>query len=384
MRANPRLVDDLQRYGAEDVSKCFHCGNCTAACRLSEANRLIPRRTMRALQMGLEGRLRASLDPWLCYYCGDCSEQCPRGADPGETMMSVRRWLTAQYDFTGIARLFYLSPAAHVAVMLAIALLTGAGFVAYGLVWGGGSLAVYHGPGAFLPEPAVHVFDWAMGGTLLLLLMMNCARMWWCTMRSGDGPSIPATTYLRHFLLLPVHFFTQRRYRQCKSARPWAIHLVLMMSYVTMLVLIVFFLPQMQHGPEVRWSVHAFGYVAAIGLLVGVILALRGRVQRRAAHQQRSHPSDWIFLIMLLLLVVSGIVQHVLHRAGLPAAANVAYLAHLMVVAPFEITQVPFGKWSHLAYRPLAMYFARVREAALEALPAAPAADRAEHPVRAG
>ena len=92
VRANPRLVDDLQRYGAEDVSKCFHCGNCTAACQLSENSFLFPRRAMRALQMGLEDRLRSSLDPWLCYYCGDCSEQCPRGADPGETMMSVRRW----------------------------------------------------------------------------------------------------------------------------------------------------------------------------------------------------------------------------------------------------------------------------------------------------
>ena len=58
VRANPRLVDDLQRYGAEDVSKCYHCGNCTAACQLSEKPFLFPRRSMRALQMGLEDRLR--------------------------------------------------------------------------------------------------------------------------------------------------------------------------------------------------------------------------------------------------------------------------------------------------------------------------------------
>jgi quinone-modifying oxidoreductase, subunit QmoC len=64
---------------------------------------------MHYLQMGLEKPLRSALDPWLCYYCGECSEQCPRGAEPGETMMGMRRWLTAQYDFTGISRFLYRS-----------------------------------------------------------------------------------------------------------------------------------------------------------------------------------------------------------------------------------------------------------------------------------
>ncbi len=364
LRANPRLVHDLQRFGADDVSRCFHCGNCTAACRLSGGPFPIPRPSMRALQLGLDDRLRASLDPWLCYYCGDCSEQCPRGADPGETMMSLRRWLTAQYDFTGLAGLFYRSPRAQIAAMVAVALLTGAGFLAYGFGWGGGSLGVYDGPGAFLPEPAVHAFDWAMGGALLLLLLVNCARMWRFTLGAAGAARVPPWQYLRQAALLPVHFFTQRRYRECKGRRPWAIHLALVLSYVTMLVLIVLFLPQMQHGPEVRWEVHVPGYLAAGGLVVAAALMLRGRARRSAPHHVRSHPSDWVFLVVLLMVAVTGIVQHVLHRAGLPAAANVAYVVHLMAVAPFEICQVPFGKWSHMAYRPLAIWFARVQEAA--------------------
>ena len=366
VRANPGLIDELLRYGAEDVSKCYHCGNCTAACQLSGGAFAFPRRSMRALQMGLEARLRSSLDPWLCYYCGDCSEQCPRGADPGETMMSVRRWLTAQYDATGLSGLFYRSPRAQVVAMVVIAALTGAGFVVRALL-GGGRLSVYDGPQAFLPEGAVHVFDWTMGIALFALLLVNCARMWSFAMRREGEPRRPVAAYLRHLALLPLHFLTQRRWSQCRTAGPWRTHLALMLSYVTMLVLIVFFLPEMQHGPEVRWSVHVFGYLAAIGLLVGTISFLRSRITRATPLHRRSHASDWIFVGMLLALAVTGIVQHALHRAGLPAAANVAYLVHLMVVAPFEITQVPFGKWSHMAYRPLAIYLARVQEAALSA-----------------
>jgi nitrate reductase gamma subunit len=216
-----------------------------------------------------------------------------------------------------------------------------------------------------------------MGGLLLALLLVNVLRMWRLTMRSDRAPRVSPIAYLRHALLLPVHFFTQRRYRECKSTGAWGVHLALMLSYVTMLVLIVFFLPQMQRGPEVSWGAHAFGYLAALGLLVGTIVMLRGRLRRDTALHRHSHPSDWIFLVMLLALTVTGIVQHVLHRAGLPLAANVAYLVHLMVIAPFELTQVPFGKWSHMAYRPLAVYFAAIQAAAWAERPAAAAREPA-------
>ena len=108
-RVNPKLIDDLQVFGAEDVSKCYHCGNCTATCPFSKEPYIFPRRSMRFLQMGLEKKLEGSLEPWLCYYCGECSDDCPREAEPGETMMSLRRWLTSRYDWTGISRLFYRS-----------------------------------------------------------------------------------------------------------------------------------------------------------------------------------------------------------------------------------------------------------------------------------
>ena len=53
--------------------------------------------------------------------------------------------------------------------------------------------------------------------------------------------------------------------------------------------------------------------------------------------------------------------QHILHRGGLDTAANITYVAHLMGVVPMLGLEVPFSKWAHLAYRPLAMYFAQVR-----------------------
>jgi quinone-modifying oxidoreductase subunit QmoC len=49
-------------------------------------------------------------------------------------------------------------------------------------------------------------------------------------------------------------------------------------------------------------------------------------------------------------------------------AANITYVAHLMGVVPMLGLEVPFSKWSHLAYRPLAIYFAELQRAAHEAV----------------
>jgi quinone-modifying oxidoreductase, subunit QmoC len=363
IRVNPKLITELEKYGAADVSNCYHCGNCSAACPFSKEPFLIPRKSMRLLQMGLETKLRGTIEPWLCYYCGECSEQCPRGAEPGETMMSLRRWLTSRYDFTGISRLFYRSWKAEAAALAIVGVLTGIGFLAWGLTHG--SLQIYDGPGAFLSSSAVHRFDWGMAALLSLLLGINAVRMWWFTTGSHATLRIPFLSYLKNFSLLPLHFFTQKRYGQCSSRQPWLVHLGLMASYVTMLVLIMFFLRLMQDGPEIRWGVHAFGYVASIGLLGAVIYAMIGRLRKRQAHLRHSHESDWIFLGMLLAVTATGILQHILHRHGPPLWANLAYVAHMMLVVPMLTLEVPFSKWAHMAYRPLAMYLAQLHADAL-------------------
>ena len=355
----PGLVEELQEFGAKDVSKCFNCGNCSAVCVHSDQDFILPRRPVHAVQLGLEDKLKGSLEPWLCYYCGECSEQCPKEADPAETMMSMRRWLTSKYDFSGIAGLFYRSWRWEVFAIILAAILTGIGFTLFGMSQG--SIAVYDGPNAFLPSAKVHVFDWAMATVLVILLGINVVRMWRFVMGGQGGDRAPLSSYVASLYTLPYHFFTQMKYRRCERRRPWAVHLALMLSYVTMLVLIMFFLREMASGPSIDWRVHLFGYLASAGLIVAVVINLRGRIKKDSPAHAHSHESDWMFLILLLVVAVTGVLQHMLHRSGLDAAANVMYIVHLMGVVPMLVLEVPFGKWSHLAYRPLALYFARVR-----------------------
>ena len=368
IRVDPMFIDVLDRFGAEDVQLCYQCGDCSTVCPHADEVYKFPRKSMRLLQMGLSRKIETTLEPWLCYYCGQCSTQCPREADPGETMMSLRRWLISRYDFTGIASQFFKSRLIEVLAVLITALLTGIFLVYYG--FSGGSIHIYDGEGAFLPSPFIHNFDLTVGAILAVFLVINAVRMWYLVMVKGTAPNVPWWLYLKELYQLPWHFFTQKRYSECEKKRehpffmPWFIHLGLMLGYVTMLVLVMVFIEQLQSGPEIQWSVHIFGYLATIGLIAGTIYFIRNRLKKNYVQYKKSHGTDWVFVILLFIIVLTGIAQHVFHRTGLFELANITYIIHLMCVVPW-LLRMPFSKWAHLIYRPLAMYFAAIRRDAL-------------------
>ncbi len=369
IRVNPSFIDDLSRYGAEDVQLCYQCGDCSTIC--SHANEIykFPRKSMRQLQMGLEQRIETTLEPWLCYYCGQCSEQCPREADPGESMMSLRRWLISKYDFTGIARQFFRSRTSEILAVILISVITGVFLTFYGL--SGGNIQIYDGEGAFLPSHFIHKFDLTIGSIMAIFLLINSLRMWYFVMIRGMSIPVPWWLYLKELYELPLHFFTQKRYAECETNgkqhlhMPWLIHLGLMLGYVTMLLLVMAFIEPLQAGPEIRWSVHIFGYLATIGLLAGTIYFIRNRFKKNYTQYKKSHGTDWVFVLLLFFIVITGIFQHVFHRTGLLELANISYVIHLMAVVPW-LLRMPFSKWAHLAYRPLAIYFAAIQKAAFE------------------
>lgn len=362
IRVNPKLIDQLERYGADDVKNCYHCGNCSAVCPHTDETYVFPRRSMRLLQMGLERKLETSLLPWLCYYCGQCSEQCPRDAEPGETMMSLRRWLISRYDFTGLARRFYESRLVEIAATLLVALATAAGLLYYG--FSRGNIRIYDGPGAFLPSPAIHLFDYVLGATVLAFLAVNAIRMWWLIMIQSGEVSVPFWLYVKRIYLLPYHFVTQMRYAQCGEKWSWLVHLGLVFGYVTMLVLILLYLELLQAGPSIDWRVHIFGYLASVGLVGATGYLLYSRAGKRRTQHKHTQFSDWTFLVLLLIVASTGVLQHLSHRLGYPMAANIVYVVHLSAVVAW-FSRYPFTKWAHIVYRPLAMYFGEIRREAL-------------------
>ncbi|MGE5190149.1 MAG: 4Fe-4S dicluster domain-containing protein [Gemmatimonadota bacterium] len=369
----PGFHREIARYGGEDVTACMNCGSCTAVCSLSTESAAFPRRIIHLIQIGHRRKLAESLDPWLCYYCGDCSDTCPRDANPGETMMAARRYLTALYDWTGLGRKFYTSAAWEIGAMA----LVGAAVAVL--------IALFHGPvvtdrvalNTFAPVRWVEIGDWIMGGALALLLLTNARRMYRLVMDSGEGRKVPASLLLREARTFFVHLFTQKRWRDCEGQKTRRVkHLLLASGYATMLALVVVGLRWFQTD-EIRPFWHPtrlLGYYATAVLLWFSADFLAGRWKRREPIHKSSEASDWIFLSLMFLVALTGILVHLFRLGGLPLPTYWTYAIHLVLVAPFLVVEVPFGKWSHMLYRPLAAWLDAVKRRAAES---AAAADRA-------
>lgn len=374
-RVDPGLMYELKEYGAEDIEKCFNCGNCTAICPLTSTDHPFPRDMIRMIQLGLGDRMKESVDPWLCYYCGDCSLTCPKEAEPGETMMAARRWLTAQYDWTGLAGKFYTSKLWEFGSMILTAIII--------IILA----VILHGPivtdsvqlNTFAPVELMHTADWIMAAGLVFFIGTNILRMHHYVIRKGSPVKVPLMVYITEAWHFVLHLMTQMRWSECAKDEstpegknykrlPWINHMLMASGYGLMLVLIMVFLPWFQTdelypitNPQ-RW----LGYYATAVLLYGAGSVLIGRIKQQRPLHKFSHPSDWIFPVLLLTVTITGILQHAFRYFGLPLATYYTYVIHLAAAFPMLVLEVPFGKWSHLYYRPLAIYFQQVKIKAVE------------------
>ena len=327
------------------------------------------------IQLGLGDKMKESVDPWLCYYCGDCSLTCPKEAEPGETMMAARRWLTAQYDWTGLAGKFYTSKLWEFGSMILTAIII--------IILA----VILHGPivtdsvqlNTFAPVELMHTADWIMAAGLVFFIGTNILRMHNHVIRKGSPVKVPLMVYITEAWYFVLHLFTQKRWSECAEDEttqdeknykrlPWINHMLMASGYGLMLVLIMVFLPWFQTDVVYNWyhPQRLLGYYATAVLLYGVISVIIGRIKKQRPIHKFSHPSDWIFPVLLLIVTLTGILQHVFRVTGLPLATYYTYVIHLAAAFPMLVLEVPFGKWSHLYYRPLAIYFQQVKEKALE------------------
>ena len=368
-RIDPTLKTDLQKFGLQSWHDCFHCGNCTALCPLTEDANMFPRRSIRIMQMGLKNKLVSSVDPWLCYYCGECSDTCPRDANPGEVLMTLRRYLTSLYDWTGLSRKFYTS---KVWELGAVMLLGGLVVLAFALFWPGISPELTADGGvkinSIMPIKWIEYADWSMAIIVALLLISNLLRMYIKIVHGAGAVKIPFFLYFKEAWQLAFHFSTQWKFSKCDGKKYWLWHWLLMSGYTIMFIMIVAFLPWFQ-TEEIYEPWHPqrlLGYYATFGLLFGLTSVIIGRTRKNNAKFKFSHVSDWLFIIMLFMTVLTGIMVHIFRLGGMPMATYYSYVAHLAILIPMIMIEVPFSKWSHLAYRPFAIYFANLRKAALK------------------
>ncbi len=322
----------------------------------------------------MKDSVHQSLDPWLCHDCGDCSVTCPREAKPRESMKTLRRYLMAQYDWTGLSRRICRSPGWEIGALSFVAALVLALIVLY-------HLYIVHLDIAFFRSTSMgleHMFGRISYFTVAVFLISagfiasHVARMISLTMRHGPNAAIPLKFYLAEAKTMFLQTVTQKQILKCPATihrRRWMMHWFLAFGCSLMFVIKFFFLRWFQtdkifpvYNPQ-RW----LGYMAAAFLVLGSLDILIGRARKHGPVYKEFGLRDAVLPVLLLLTALSGMAVHVLRYAGLGLGAHYCYAVHLMIAVPMLLVEVPFGGSSHMLYRPLALYFAAVKERALGA-----------------
>lgn len=227
---------------------------------------------------------------------------------------------------------------------------------------------VGHGPiitdrmavNSFAPVGLIEAIDLLLAFTLGSLLLINAYRMIKFVMKGEKIPVKMLAAGAKSFL---INFITQKRWRGCGDEnRLWKNHFILVLGYVTMLLLVMVFIRWFQVDDTSWHFTSIFGYFSTITILGGTAFMMYGRYKKRAHMHQHSHLSDWLFLYLLFATALTGIIMHLLRIAGFPLATYLTYAIHLAIAIPMLIIEVPFGKWAHLFYRPLAIVLAEVKE----------------------
>lgn len=341
------LATELKNYGSENFEACYNCGSCTAVCALSTTEDSFPREMVRFSVLGLEDDIESSLKPWLCYYCGECSETCPRGANPAELMMSLRRWLTGRYDWTGLSGLLYKSlPLTIIAfILIAVAVII---FSFYGEL--SQETIMHYG----------HSFEMiAIGVVFTIILLPNIIRMWWFTI-IRPKTNVSLASYFKGVWELIVHMFTQKRSLDCEEENQfrWFEHFILVLGYLALLfttIVLDWF------GTDNIFII-ILGYVESIVIFVVTFDFMSSRVKKNKEINKFSQPSDWFFVIWLFLMGLTAFLVRVFIDTNLLENNFWMYLLHIVVLAQWAIIIVPFGKWTHFLYRSFAMYFNKLKE----------------------
>lgn len=380
------LFADLQRFGAADVAACFSCGTCTATCPLTDEVGTFPRRLIRYAQVGLKDELLSSKELWTCYSCGLCSDSCPTEADPAEFMVAARRYAIASYDRTGLARVLYT----RAIVGSLIAILVAAFFAVF--------MYASHGPQesakldlfTFVPEGLIH---WT-GVTVMVLLgvagLVGVARMARRTARH-EGVTVRSLlggqVALRRTLAaawdtVAVESVGQRRYREdCKDDAPaepfyrrrWFLHAMTVWGFLGLLVatgldygLAVIGVKKTGTPIPIWYPSRLIGTIGGIAMLYGVTLFAVNRVRRVNRAAAHSTGSDWLLLVLLWITGFSGfLIEVALYLPPTPAWGYWVFLFHVAVAMELIIL-MPFTKFAHVLYRPVALFFHALAKNAAE------------------
>lgn len=360
------FVREISKLGGASLRKCFQCGSCTAICPLSKEGEEFPRKIIRYATIGLKDKVLSSPELWSCYYCGECTKTCPRSADPGAFMMAARRYAIQKYGWGKISNAMYSSGTAFYGALAVLSLFLASVILLFHGQMSASSVNLF----SFIPMDVVDRTGLIMGafvGASALANLIIMKRYLSKHTNASSGPISIKSTFSKLAALGKVivdEVAVQKRFHTCTDRNRYWAHILSVWGFGGLLIATT--LDYMIDAYGMALSVYVprgLGIVSGLALVYGSAYFVYKRIEGKEEYATYTHFTDWTFLILLLVIGVTGFLLDVFLLADIPILAYATYALHLIVVFDLLIT-APFTKFAHAMYRPLALWVLELNMAA--------------------
>jgi quinone-modifying oxidoreductase subunit QmoC len=371
----------LEARGGESAARCYQCATCSSVCDLAPAAAPFPRQQMLWAQWGLIDKLAADPGVWLCHQCNECNVRCPRDAQPGDVMQSLRSAVVehvAMPSFLGKLvgnikaswPLLVLGPIVFWLVLLAA-------YTGLHIPHVNPDLPAVEGRFHYeevVPHLPIYVVYTTVSAWVALALFVSGSKLWklYGANVRQRGP------FFGNLWSVVVDIATHKQFDTCGEGsrqRRWG-HFLVMWGFVgaavTSGILVVYLYKEYPPFswipldaatyplPITHW-VKWLGNISAVALVVGGVLLYLNRLQR-TRQAGATTAFDRFFLMTVLGVIGTGVFTEAMRFVAVPPiAASAMYVLHLGAVLTLFMT-VPYSKFAHLAYRTVALVHQRAVE----------------------
>ena len=351
-------IDFIRKIGKQSgasFKECMQCGACTVVCNLSTQENPFPRKEMIWTAWGLKEKLIGNPNLWLCHQCGDCSSYCPRGVDPANVLSSLR-----QINYEYYANPSFLARALNKIIFLPIVILFPAIIISI-ILFLAGTMQIPDGDvnySLFFPHLHLNI-SFSIFVLLVAFGMVLSIKKFWSDIKNSM-PGVRSYSLLKSFFFVIMIIFRHKQFSKCDTHKYhywahmavfWGFILLIMVTLVAIANVLFFEYPMsIMHPAKIT------GNIAGVLLVVGIsIMAYQRLINKKGTG--KSTYFDWIFLVSLLLLTISGTITQ-LARFGNWSSAYHIYFFHLVCVW-MVVIYAPYTKFGHIIYRIAAMTYAK-------------------------
>jgi len=354
IKPNLEFKKELKKLSNSSLNECIQCGTCSVVCSLASDEKPFPRKEMIWAGWGIKEKLIGNPDIFLCHQCGDCSTHCPRDVKPADVFSAVR-----QITYKHYAKPKFFGKLLSKPALLPIAILIPV-FVIACILLLAGTLSVPEGEvnySKFFPHAWLN-----SSFTIITFLFYGLAflgfKKFWNDIKRFNPEYNSKINFINTFWKAKNEILFHTKFSSCSTQKSRKIsHLLVFYGFALLIIVTLFAIyAALTHSYPLGFynPFKIIGNIAGLMLLVGLSIMIFNRLTNKEFGN--SNYTDWLFLISLLLLTISGGIVELARFQNWNLAYHI-YFAHLVYVW-FVIMYLPYSKFGHLIYRTIALTYA--------------------------